>query len=127
MTQTTPLPNGPDAQYQHHLAAGRFMIQRCNDCARHVFAPRVLCKHCGSDQLDWVQTSGQGTVYAATVVRQKPEKGGDYLYAMIELAEGVRMISTVIDTPPQDVRIGDAVVALIDDAPRVVFRKEGTA
>ncbi|MCB1395677.1 MAG: OB-fold domain-containing protein [Rhodobacter sp.] len=123
----TDFPNGPDAQFRQFLAEGRFMLQLCGACGRHVFAPRVLCKHCGSDRLDWVAASGRATVHAATVVRQKPEKGGDYLYALMDLAEGVRMISTVVGTPPDAVRIGDRLRAEIDDTPRVVFRKEGAA
>ncbi len=123
----TDFPNGPDAQFHHYLTKGRFMIQQCGSCARHVFAPRVLCKHCGSDRLDWVPASGRATVYAASIVRQKPDKGGDYLYAMMELAEGVRMISTVVGTPPDQIRIGDRLLAEIDDTPRVVFRKEVSA
>jgi Predicted nucleic-acid-binding protein containing a Zn-ribbon len=123
----TNLPKGPDARFRHHLAEGRFMIQRCDACGQHVFAPRVLCKHCGSDRLGWVEASGRATVYAATVVRQKPERGGDYLYAMMDLAEGVRMISTVVGVAPDAVKIGDAVVAEIDATPRVVFRLEGAA
>lgn len=123
----TELPEGPDARFRHHLAKGRFMIQRCEACGRHGFAPRVLCKHCGADRLAWVEASGKGHLYAATTVRQKPEKGGDYLYAMVELAEGVRMISTVVGTAPEALHIGDRLRAEIDDTPRVIFRKEGTA
>lgn len=102
------------------------MIQRCNACSRQVFAPRVLCKFCGSDRLDWVEPSGRATVYSLTVVRRKPERGGDYLYGLFELEEGARMISTVIGADPESVAIGDPVVAEIETTeagPRLVFRK----
>ena len=78
-------------------------------------------------RLHWVEASGDAVLYAVTTVRQKREKGGDYLYALVELAEGVRMISTVVDTPLDDLRIGDRLRAEIDETPRVVFRKEGAA
>lgn len=123
-------PPGPDARYRRFLAEGRFMIQRCSDCARHVFAPRVLCKHCGSDRLDWVPASGQATVYATTVIRRRSEAGGPYLYGLFELREGERVISTVVDADPASVRIGDPVSAEIEtkgEGPRLVFRLTGGA
>lgn len=106
-------PSGPEQQYFERLAAGRFEIQRCAACARHVFYPRVLCPHCGGDQLDWVPASGRGTVYSTTVVRRKPADGGDYNVCLVDLAEGVRMMSRVAGLPPAEVKIGMAVNARI--------------
>ncbi len=106
-------PSGPEQRYLEALAAGRFEIQRCASCARHVFYPRVLCPHCGGGQLDWVAASGRGTVYSTTVVRRKPADGGDYNVCLVDLAEGVRMMSRVATLAPQEVKIGMAVKARI--------------
>lgn len=124
------LPNGPDALYQHYLSEGRLMIQKCDACGRHGFAPRVLCKYCGSGRLNWVAPSGRGHIYSATVMRRKPEAGGDYLYALVELEEGVRLISTVVGTAPHEVAIGSPVISQIersDNGPRIVFKMAGGA
>ena len=107
------LPSGPEKQFFDRLAAGRFEIQRCAGCARHVFYPRVLCPHCGGGKLDWVAASGRGTVYSTTVVRRKPADGGDYNVCLVDLAEGVRLMSRVAGMPPADVKIGMAVQARI--------------
>lgn len=115
---------GPLQRYQQALQAGRFELQQCRDCGQHVFYPRVLCHHCGSASLKWVEASGRGEVYSTTVVRQKPEKGGDYNISVIQLDEGPRMMSRVVDVRPEDVKIGSRVtahVALIDDQPAVLF------
>ncbi|NBS59752.1 MAG: DNA-binding protein, partial [Betaproteobacteria bacterium] len=72
-----PTP-GPEQTYKDKLAQGAFEIQKCAGCRQHVFYPRVVCPHCGVDKLDWVKASGSGTVYSTTVVRRKPEAGGDY-------------------------------------------------
>lgn len=89
-----------------------------------MFYPRVLCNHCGSASLKWVEASGRGEVYSTTVVRQKPEKGGDYNISIIQLDEGPRMMSRVIDVTPEEVKIGTKVTAhvgQIDEQPAVLF------
>jgi len=105
--------SGPEKRYLDALAAGRFEIQKCSACGKHVFYPRVLCPHCGSDRLGWITPSRHGTVYSTTVVRRKPADGGDYNVCLVDLAEGVRMMSRVASIAPQDVRIGMRVTARI--------------
>jgi uncharacterized OB-fold protein len=102
---------GVEVAYQRQLDQGRFMIQLCTDCARHVFYPRELCPHCGSAALQWVAAAGTGTVHAVTTVRRKPEVGGDYNVSLIDLDEGVRMMSRVEGSGA--VGIGDRVRARI--------------
>ena len=99
------------SQYQAALDAGQFQIQRCSACAQAVFYPRELCPHCGSDQLAWETPSGKGTVYSTTVIRRKADAGGDYNVALVELAEGPRMMSRVEGLAPDQVQIGMAVAA----------------
>lgn len=115
---------GPEKAYHDALGAGQFRIQRCDDCSRHVFYPRVLCSHCGSPNLSWVTPSGNGTVYSTTVVRRKADVGGDLNIALIDLEEGVRMMSRVDTLRPEEVTIGMAVkvsVIVENDQPLVVF------
>ncbi len=109
---------GPDAVFAAFLADGRFMLQQCDECKKHVFYPRVLCPHCGSPKLSWQPASGQGTVYSTTVVRRKPEQGGDYNVALVDLHEGPRMMSRVDGISPHEVAIGMAVRAQIVDEPK---------
>ncbi len=94
------------------------MLQQCDDCKKYVFYPRVLCPHCGSPKLAWQPASGQGTVYSTTVVRRKPEQGGDYNVALVDLHEGPRMMSRVDGISPHEVAIGMAVRAKIIDEPK---------
>jgi uncharacterized OB-fold protein len=104
---------GPEKRYLDALAAGRFEIQQCAACRKHVFHPRVLCPHCGGERLDWVAASGRGTVYSTTVVRRKPADGGDYNIVLVDLAEGPRMMSRVAGLSPEQVKIGMPVQARI--------------
>lgn len=118
---------GPDKIFYDALKNGAFRIQRCAACSRHVFYPRMLCNHCGSPELAWVDASGNGTVYSTTVVRRKPEAGGDINIALIDLEEGVRMMSRVDGVAPQEVRIGMPVKAEIvieNERALLVFRTD---
>lgn len=106
-------PAGAQARYQAALNEGRFMIQRCGDCSRHVFYPREVCPHCAGAAFVWVAPSGSGTVYSTSIVRRKPDAGGDYNVALIDLDEGVRMMSRVEGIAPTEVRIGMRVKAKV--------------
>ena len=122
---------GPDAVFAAKLAEGVFEIQKCGSCGTHVFHPRVICPACGSANLEWVTPSGKATVYARTVVRRKPERGGDYNVVLVDLEEGVRMMSRIDGIAHDQIVAGLKVTASIcegpEGAPAVVFRPEGYA
>jgi uncharacterized protein len=104
---------GVQAFHQAELDAGRFLIQRCSDCSRHVYYPRESCPHCGSAALEWKAPAGLGTVHAVTTVRRKPAEGGDSNISLIDLDEGVRLMSRVENLAPAAVRIGQRVKARV--------------
>jgi uncharacterized OB-fold protein len=118
---------GPTRQYEEHLRQGDFLIQRCSACERHVFYPRVLCPHCGQERLQWVRPAGGGTVHAVTVVARSADKGGPYNVVLVDLDEGVRLMSRVDGLPPEGVHIGLRVSAAcvpFNETHQVVFRPE---
>lgn len=121
---------GAEARYQAALNEGRFLIQRCNDCSKHVFFPREVCPHCGSLSLAWLEPKGTGTIYSVTTVRRKPDAGGDCNVSLVDLDEGVRMMSRVDGIAPGEVRIGMRVKAKVIDkagSGLVVFERLGEA
>lgn len=116
MSDTTSTPAaGAEKHYRDQLEQGNFLIQRCLSCTRGIFYPRMICPHCGSDKLEWIQPSGKGVVYSTTVVRRKPEHGGDYNVALVDLAEGPRMMSRIDGLAPEAVAIGMPVSARVVD------------
>jgi uncharacterized OB-fold protein len=115
---------GVQAQHQAALDDGRFLIQRCDACTKHVYFPRESCPHCGADRLAWVQPKGLGTVHALTTVRRKPDAGGDINVSLIDLDEGVRLMSRVEGVAPSALRIGQRVRARVAGG-MVVFDLEG--
>ncbi len=120
---------GPEASYNEYLAKGEFHIQRCIGCHGYVFYPRLLCPHCGSAKLEWVRASGAGAIYSTTVMRRKPEAGGDYNVCLVELQEGPRLMSRVEGVPPDKVRIGMKVKARVakggEEGAFIVFELAG--
>lgn len=115
---------GPDQQFRDFLAEGRFMLQRSRGSGAFVFYPRVIEPGTGNADLEWVEASGDGTVYSTTVVRQRPEKGGAYNVCLVDLAEGPRLMGRVADIAPEDVRIGMKVKARIEEiggTPAITF------
>lgn len=119
---------GPQARYFSSLNQGVFEIQRCQACLRHQFYPRVLCQHCGSTELGWVRPSGRGRVYSFSVVSRKPELGGDYNVTLVDLDEGVRLMSRVEDIATEALHIGMEVSACVinqDGQGVVVFQAGG--
>jgi uncharacterized OB-fold protein len=123
-------PQGVQAFHQLELDAGRFLIQRCGGCGKHVYFPRELCPDCGGTALEWKLPQGGGTVYAVTTVRRKPADGGDFNVSLIDLDEGVRLMSRVDNLPADQVRIGQRVKARVqvkDGRGLVLFDAVGVA
>ena len=95
------------------------MIQRSRSTGRYVFYPRLLIPGTGETDLEWVEACGLGTVYSITVSRRRD---GDHNIALVDLDEGVRMMSTIADveTAPIGARVKASIVQL-EGEPAIVF------
>jgi uncharacterized OB-fold protein len=110
------------------VAAGRLDIQRCSACRRFVFYPRAICPHCGSGPLEWVTTAGRGTVHAFTVAHRAPEPFSaevPYVVALVDLDEGVRMMTRLVGIETAEVSVGLPVrLSISGDPPLPTFTLE---
>lgn len=123
-TQDNNTGIGVAQRHQAALDQGRFLIQHCKACGEHIYFPRESCPLCGSAEVELVAPEGHGTVYAVTTVRRKVDAGGDINVSLIDLDEGVRLMSRVYGLPLDAIKIGLRVrarVELVDDRGRVVF------
>ena len=114
----------PELQFAAFLAEGRFMLPRSRTSGKFFWYPRVAEPGTGCTDLEWVEASGEAAVYSTTVIRQKPPTP-DYNLALVDLAEGPRMMSRVEGIAPGAVRIGMTLRAQIikeGDVHLVVFR-----
>lgn len=112
-----PVVNRDNAGFWEGVAEHRLLIQRCASCEQLRFPWLPGCGACGSPDWDTVEAGGEGTVYSYVVMHHPPfpafagseggrEGAGPYAVGLIELAEGVRMVSNVIGVPYDKVRIG---------------------
>jgi len=87
---------------------GRLLLPRCNDCGRHHFRPEVACTHCFSLNWEWVRATGRGTLYSYSEIHRAPVPGfkTPAVLAIVELEEGVAMLSNVVQCPPGALLIG---------------------
>ena len=115
-----PVPDPGTQPFWDGLKAGQLRFQRCTSCNKAVFYPRVGCPHCGERKLEWETSSGRGTVHAFTIAhRGVPAafKGSSpYVVAMVELEEGARMMTNLVDVEPtpEAVKIGMSVQIVFD-------------
>ena len=117
----------PDQEFLAFLAQGKFMMQRRRSGGEPFFYPRVAEPGTGSTDLEWVEASGLGTVYATTTVRVRPPEA-DYNVVVVELDEGPRLLSRVDGVAPAAVVIGMRVKAQIvpfEDRHAIVFAPAG--
>ena len=99
---------GEEATWFEYCSAERLMIHRCRDCAQFLFPPRSVCPHCLAPDPEWVEAAGTGTVFTFTVQHRDAPGFKDqapYTIAMVDLAEGVRMMSRIV-APSDLVAIG---------------------
>lgn len=100
----------PSTDYWGRLNEGFVPYQHCEDCGKSVFFPRVLCNNCGSTALGWRESAGLGTVYSATTVHER--NADPYTVALIDLAEGIRVMARLDGATPDEPPIGRTVVVV---------------
>ena len=110
-----PLPtvSGETKPYWDSCRRGQLVIQKCDSCGEYQFYPRGICANCWSNDIRWHKASGKGTVWTFTVTYQNRTPGFledvPYVLALVELEEGVRMFTNIVECEPRDVKIGMAV------------------
>jgi uncharacterized protein len=121
-----PLPE-PSIDSKPHwdgLREHRLLLQTCSDCGKTRHYPRPVCDACLSMEADWKEASGRGTVYSWTETHHPFHVGfrGEtpYILVTVDLAEGVRMQSRLIDGDMSDLRIGLPVEVVYVDATETV-------
>lgn len=121
---TTPLPapappyDDGNETFWSATAEGRLLLPRCNRCSSFIWYPRTWCPTCHVDDATWVQATGRGFVYSFTIVRKGAGKfspASPYVFAYVELEEGPRVMTNVVDCDPETVTIGMPVEVVFHD------------
>jgi hypothetical protein len=125
-----PLPvASPESEpFWKATRAHRVSVQKCLSCARHWFPPAKLCPHCLSDQHVWDDVSGCGKVFSYVIFHRVFDESfaGDipYIVALVQLDEGPRLISNLVDARPDEVCCEMPVQPIFEDVtPEVTLLK----
>ena len=97
----------------------KLLIQECQDCKTKIFYPRQYCPDCWSANLGWAEASGKATIFCHTItmagVEEKFAKDLPYVLAMVNLEEGIRMMTRIVECDPDEVSIGMDVEVVFED------------
>jgi uncharacterized protein len=116
MSETKPRPaSRPDPESAPYWAAtveGRLVVQKCTSCGHHQLYARAHCLVCRAP-VEWFTVSGRGTIYSYTVIRQNFSRAFrellPYVVALVDLDEGPRLMTNIVGSAPEDVRVGAVV------------------
>jgi uncharacterized OB-fold protein len=89
-----------------------FVLQWCKVCNTVIHYPRVACPTCLGTDLEWRQASGRGEVYARIIVHGRDDP---YVVAIVDLEEGARFMTNIVNCPPEDVVVGMPVQVTWED------------
>jgi uncharacterized protein len=89
-------------------ADGRLVVQQCSNCGAHHHPPRPMCPVCHSTELEWADMAGTGSVYSYALLHHPRHPAFSYPVpaVLVELDEGVRLVSNLVDIDPHDICIG---------------------
>ncbi len=131
-----PLPelDGFAKEFYAWCRRGDLRFQRCSNCQTWRHVPREMCARCGSDEWKWVKSGGKGTVFTWTVAERAMHPAFvdavPYAPVVVELDEGVRLVTEIVDCAPSELQIGMPVEVAFekvsDDLTLPKFRRATT-
>lgn len=119
-TLEKPLPRGTEdtAPFWEAALRGELRLQRCRACGHYRFPPAVLCPRCSSEGYEWASVSGKGRVFSWVVVHQSQypafNEDAPYNVAIVELDEGPRLHTQIVDCPLEELTIGMPVEVVFE-------------
>lgn len=115
--RTMPIPDISSQRFWDGLKAGRLLIQRCTSTGKFQWYPRAHSIHDPAGTLEWVESEGRGKVYSYSIARQtRIDRELPYVYAIIELDEGIRLTANIVNTPIEQIRVGMNVRPVFEKA-----------
>ncbi|MDC0236893.1 OB-fold domain-containing protein [Gammaproteobacteria bacterium] len=116
-----PKPNSRNAPFFEAASEGKLRLQCCDKCETWTFPYRDRCQHCGSESMVWRDTSGRGTLYSHGLLRRayhpRHEDRLPIILAQVDMLEGVRLSTNLVDVEPDAVRVGMEVEMVSESLP----------
>jgi uncharacterized OB-fold protein len=108
-----PIVTQDSAAFWDAADEGRLVAQRCAECGRLRHPPRPMCPACRSLDVEIVELAGRGTLYSYALLHHPQHPAFEYpvVAALVDLEEGIRLVSNLVGVERDDIRIGMAVEA----------------
>jgi len=111
--------NADSKEYWEAARQGRLVFKHCKACGHIQFPPRHLCPKCWSEEADWVQHSGRGSVHSFTIVHRAPTPAHaakvPYVLAVLDLDSAPRMVANIVGDDALGVSMGDRVEVVFEE------------
>ena len=119
MNEILPTPTTVTTAFWEATKCHKLLLQKCIHCESYIFYPRAFCPECLSQDLEWVESSGEGTIYSYTIIYHSPIREFEhlvpYIIAIIELKEGVRIMSNIVHCKPAEIHVGMTVHVIFEE------------
>jgi len=115
-----PIPTPESDFFWAKVGKHQLWIQRCVDCIKPFFYPRMVCPNCLSDNIEWFEVSGRGFLYSYMINHRPPpgfEEDAPYAIAIVQLEEGPRMMSNIvgIENTPENLILDMPLKVVFED------------
>lgn len=113
-----PLVTQANKAFWDATAEGRFQLQRCNACDTVLWFPRRHCPSCWTENISTFDASGKGIIYSFAVIRKGAmlyKEAGPFVVAYVELAEGPRVMTNIVECDVDAVKVGMPVEVVWHD------------
>jgi uncharacterized OB-fold protein len=114
-----PVPSIESKPFWENLRQHRLMLPTCEDCGHRWLPPSTHCPNCNSARTSWTEASGRGRIFSYVVFHRVYHRGFaaevPYAVALIELAEGPRLLSNIVGTPPDAITCEMPVQVVFED------------
>ncbi len=126
-----PQTTWENAGFWEGVQRHELVFQKCGDCGTWVHPPRPTCPKCRSLEKEWASSSGKGTVHSVVTYRESPDPAFKVPFSvvLVELEEGVKLVSNMVDIEPEDIQIGMSVEVVFEEVQEDLtlpkFRKVG--
>lgn len=114
-----PVPNLDNQEFFDKSREHKLVLRHCRDCESFLHPSRPNCPSCGSENLEWLESQGKGTIYTFTITRQPVSRAfvGRLPWAVVEveLEEGINLISNLVECDPEEIEIGMPVEVIFEE------------
>ncbi len=114
-----PVPDEASKTYFDGARKHELILQRCSSCGAVMWPVKMRCDTCLGTEVDWFTASGKGTLYSYALVHQVNHPGFaaqvPYNVSLVELSEGLRIVSNVVGCPDAELEIGIPIEVTFED------------